>query len=161
MMNAQPQKEHQWLHQLVGNWTMEAEAIAGPDQPPFKSTGIESVRPFGGLWVLCEGRGEMPGGGVANSMMTLGYDPQKERYVGTWIGSMMTHLWVYDGEMDAARKVLTLSAEGPNFAAEGEMAKYRDVIEIVGSDHRTLTSHQLGDDGKWHQFMTAHYLRTK
>ena len=160
MMNAQPQKQHEWLQQLVGKWTMEAEALAGPDQPSFKSTGTESVRSLGGLWVLCEGRGEMPGGGIANSLMTLGYDPQKKRYVGTWIGSMMTHLWVYDGEVDATGKVLTLSAEGPNFADEGKMARYRDVIEIVGSDHRTLTSHQLGDDGKWRQFMTAHYRRT-
>jgi hypothetical protein len=35
----------------------------------------------------------MPGGGAATMFLTLGYDPQRERYVGTWIGSMMTHLW--------------------------------------------------------------------
>jgi hypothetical protein len=160
-MKTEPQKEHQWLEKLVGDWTMEAEALMGPDKPAERTKGIESVRSLGGLWFLAEGEGEMPGGGPATMLMTLGYDPQKQRYVGTWIGSMMTHLWVYDGELDADGKVLTLNAEGPGMAGNGKMAKYRDVIEFKSDDHRVLTSHVLGEDGKWSQFMTAHYRRKK
>jgi hypothetical protein len=160
-MMAKPQKEHEWLQKLVGDWTMEAEASMGPDKPAEKTRGTESVRSLGGLWYLAEGQGEMPGGGPATMLMTLGYDPQKQRYGGTWIGSMMTHLWVYDGELDAAGKMLTLNADGPSMAAEGKMTKYRDVIEFKSDDHRVLTSHLLGDDGQWHQFMTAHYRRRK
>jgi hypothetical protein len=103
----------------------------------------------------------MPGGGMATTLMTLGYDPQKQRYVGTWVGSMMTHLWVYDGYLDPEEKVLMLNAEGPSWAEEGKLAKYKDVIEIQSEDHRVLRSHMLGDDGQWHQFMTAHYRRNK
>ena len=160
-MHAEPQKEHHWLQKLVGEWTFEGEAMMGPDQPPAKSTGTESVRSVGGLWVVAEGQGDMPGGGAATMMMTLGYDPQKQRYVGTWIGSMMTHLWVYDGALDAAERVLTLEAEGPSMAAEGQMAKYKDVIEFKSDDQRVLTSHVLGDDGQWTHFMTANYHRTR
>ena len=161
-MQTEPQKEHQWLQQLVGEWTYEAEATMEPGQPPAKFTGSERVRSLGGLWILAEGQGEMPGGGTATMLLTLGYDPQKQRYLGTWIGSMMTHLWVYDGALDAAERVLTLEAEGPSMAApETKMAKYRDVIEFKSDDHRVLTSHMLGEDGKWHEFMTAHYRRKK
>lgn len=46
---------------------------------------------------MCEGLGEMPGGGIATTMMTLGYDPARKWFVGTFIGSMMTHMWVYAG----------------------------------------------------------------
>ncbi len=46
-------------------------------------------------------------------------------------------------------------------AAEGKMAKYKDVIEWKGADHRVMTSHMLGDDGKWRGFMTANYRRVK
>ncbi len=53
----------------------------GPGKPPEKAKGTESVRSLGGLWILAEGRGEMPGGGAMTTMMTLGYDPQKKR---TW-----------------------------------------------------------------------------
>lgn len=158
-MKVEPQKEHRWLQQLIGEWTYETEASMGPDQPLAKSTGTETVRSLDGLWLLAEGQGEMPGGGVATTLMTLGYDPQKQRFVGTWVGSMMTYLWVYDGELDAAEKLLTLSSEGPSMADDGKMARYRDVIEFKSADHRLLTSHLLGEDGQWHSFMTAHYHR--
>lgn len=165
-MKVEPQKEHEWLQKLVGEWNCESECSAGPGKPSEKLTGSESVRSLGGLWILCEGRGEMPGGGMATMLMTLGYDPQKKHYVGTWVGSMMTHLWIYTGSMDAEEKVLTLSAEGPKWTEEGKLeegkvAKYRDVIEIKSPDHRVLTSHMLGDDGEWRQFMTANYRREK
>ena len=159
-MLAEPQKEHEWLQKLVGEWTSEMEMMQ-PGQPPAKATGTETVRSLGGLWMVAEGQGEMPGGAPATTMMTLGYDPQKKRYVGTWVGSMMTHLWVYDGELDAAKKVLTLNTEGPSMADDGRIAQYRDVIEFKSDDHRVLTSHVLGDDGNWQQFMTADYRRKK
>ena len=160
-MHAEPQKEHQWLQKLVGEWASEAEAVMEPGKPPAKFTGTESVRSIGGLWGVCAGRGEMPGGGTATTIMTLGYDPVRKRYVGTLIGSMMTHLWVYEGSLDLTAKVLTLDTEGPHVSAEGKMTKYKDVIEFKSDDHRVLTSNMLGDDGKWLGFMTAHYRRTK
>lgn len=119
------------------------------------------MRSLGGVWILAEGQGEMPGGGAATTLITLGYDPQKKRYVGTFIGSMMTQLWMYDGALDAAERVLTLDTEGTNMAVEGTMAKYKDVIEIKSDDNRVLTSHILGDDGKWQEFMRANYRRKK
>ena len=33
--------------------------------------------------------------------------------------------------------------------------------QVKPADHRILTSHWLGEDGTWRQFMTAHYRRTK
>jgi Protein of unknown function (DUF1579) len=158
-MKTEPQQEHQWLQQLVGEWTYESECIMGPGQPPMRFKGSESMRSLGGLWVLGEGRGEMPGGDTATMIISLGYDPRKKRFVGTWIGSMMTHLWVYDGGLDAAGRVLTLDAEGPSFAGDGTLAKYQDIITLESADHRILTSRVLKDDGTWNQFMTAHYRR--
>jgi hypothetical protein len=158
-MQAEPHEQHHWLQKLIGEWTFASECPSGPDQPPAKSTGAESVRSLGGLWVVAEGQGEMPGGGMATTMMTLGFDPQRNKYVGTWIGSMMTYLWIYEGTLDSAQKVLTLAAEGPSMAGDGTLAKYRDVIEFASDDHRVLSSHLQGADGKWNQFMTAHYRR--
>lgn len=160
-MHTEPQKEHQWLQKLVGEWTYETEALIGPDQPPEKATGTETVRSLGGLWFLAEGQGEMPGGGTATTMMTIGYDPQKQSYVGTWIGSMMNYLWRYDGNLDSAETVLTLNSEGPAMSSDGEIAKYKDVIEFKNDDHRIMTSHTLSDDGQWHQFMTVNYRRKR
>jgi hypothetical protein len=158
---AEPQKEHQWLQQLVGEWTYESETTMEPGSPPEKFKGTERVRSLGGLWIVGEGQVEMPGVGTGTTMLTLGYDPARKRYVGTWIGSMMTYLWVYDGGLDAAGRTLTLDAEGPAMEGEGKLAKYRDVIEVKGDDHRVLRSQILGDDGKWQEFMVANYRRKK
>jgi hypothetical protein len=158
-MQAEPQKEHHWLQKLVGEWTYEAEMLLGPGQPPMKSQGTDSVRSIGGLWVQCEGQGEMPGGGPATSIITLGYDSAKKRFVGTFIGSVMTNLWIYDGGLNG--NVLTLDAEGPSFTEPNKTAKYQDIIEVVSDDHRILYSQLLGEDGQWHRFMTAHYRRKK
>jgi hypothetical protein len=157
----QPQKEHQWLAQLVGEWTFEGEATMGPEKPPEKFKGIERVRSLGDLWFLAEGEIEAPSGGAATTIATLGFDPQKNRFVGTFIGSMMTHLWIYDGGLDAAEKVLTLDTEGPGMSGDGKMAPYRDVIEIESSDRRSMSSHLQGEDGTWTQFMKMTYQRMK
>ena len=158
-MQAEQHKQHKWLEQLVGEWTMESECVMGPDQPPMKYGGTDSVRSLGGMWVLCDGKGEVPGGGVTLTQMALGYDPAKGKFVGTFIGSMMANLWTYEGELDAAEKVLTLSARGPSMMHPTEHANYRDVIEIVSPDYRTLSSYLEGEGGKWTHFMTAHYRR--
>jgi hypothetical protein len=162
MKNVEPQKEHLWLKRLVGNWTSEMAMPAGPDKPPETFRGTEAGRTLGDVWVLLEGKGPMVDGSSATTLFQLGYDTTRKTFVGTFIGSMMTHLWVYDsGELDESGKVLTLNAEGPDFSTEGKTAKYKDKIEFVDDDYRVLTSHTPGPDGQWVQFMKAEYRRVK
>jgi hypothetical protein len=161
IMQAEPQAQHRWLQKLVGEWAYEHEAAMAPGEPVQKFTGTETVRSIGGLWTVGEGRGEMPGGGTATTIMTLGYDPAKDRFVGTFVGSMMTHLWLYEGTLDGAGRALTLETEGPNFGPGGGTARYKDVIEFHSDDHRTLTSYMRQADGSWTTFMSAHYRRKK
>ena len=59
---------------------------------------------------------------------------------------MMTHLWVYDGALDAAGRVLTLHAEGPDMFAGGKVTQYRNVIDFKSNENCVLTSHLLGKD---------------
>ncbi|MGH7501786.1 MAG: DUF1579 domain-containing protein [Longimicrobiales bacterium] len=162
MKKAEPQKEHRWLEKLVGDWTYEMEAPPEPGKPVETFGGTEHVRSLDGLWFIAEGEGEMPGSEPATSIMTLGYDPKQKRYVGTWIGSMMTHLWVYDnGQLDGAGRVLTLEAEGPTMSGDGGMTRYKDVIEFRSDDHRVLTGNVLTGDGTWQQMMTVNYRRKR
>jgi glyoxylate utilization-related uncharacterized protein len=93
--------------------------------------------------------------------MTLGYDPEKQQYVGTWIDSMSHYLWRYEGSVDDASRVLTLEAEGPSMAAPGTTARYRETFEIKDKDHKVFTSSIEVEPGQWHTFMTVHYHRKK
>ena len=161
MMKPDIHKEHEWLTRLVGEWSYEHDCSMGPDKPRETFAGTETVRAIGDAWIIAESTGEMPGGGTAQAVLTLGYEPENKRYVGTWFGSMMTRLWVYEAKIEEPFRRLALHSDGPSFSGDGSIASYKDVIEILSDDHRTFTSHMLDADGNWQEFMTAHYRRWK
>lgn len=163
-MQTQTTQEHTWLKTLIGNWMAEGEAKPGPDAPPQKWKMPEQVTAIGDIWVQGRSEGDMPGCGHGVMVMTLGYDPARKHFVGTFIGSMMSHLWVYEGDLSSDGRTLTLRADGPAFSpegkvVEGKMAKYRDVIAFQDDNQRTLTSFMQGGDGEWIQIMQATYKR--
>jgi hypothetical protein len=159
-MATRPEKEHEWLQQLVGEWRIESEMLMGPGQPKQKSQGTESVKNLGGLWAYAEGRSVMPDGSAMTYYSALGYDVSFREYRGCWFASVSSHLWKYTGELSADGKVLTLSCAGPNMMKDGETANYRDVIEILDENHRTLTSYGQDDTtGEWREFVKARYTR--
>ena len=135
--------EHQWLMRLVGDWEFDTECNQGPDKPPVKSNGTEVVNSLGQIWSVGEMKTSMPNGEPVKSIMTLGYDSETKRFVGTFVASMTTHLWVYNGSLDPKKNVLTLDTEGPSFQGDGTTAKYQDIIEFIDDDHRTLSSQFL------------------
>lgn len=163
LQDPEPQKplaQHAWLQQLVGEWTCKAEASMGDGQEPMRMESTETCRAFGDTWVVAEGAATM-NGQPFRSMLTIGYDVDKKVFVGTWIDTIQTHMFVYRGTLDDAKKVLTLETEGPSFDDPAKTATYRDAIEIVGPDHKRMTSSMRGEDGKWVEFMKADFHRKK
>ena len=154
-----PVKEHEWLNQFVGNWNYETEIYMDPSKPPLKATGTESVRSLGGFWILADGKGEMMGKPF-NSVLTLGYDPQAKKYIGTWVDSMSSMLWKYEGAVDSTGKILTLETEGPCPGKPG-ITKFKEVTEWKSKDERVFTSSIQGDDGKWMTIVNVTSKRAK
>lgn len=154
----QPTAEHEWLTKFVGSWATDMEAMMSPDEPPMKCEGTMNSRSLGGFWVMNEMKGEMAGVAMTG-VQTIGYDPKKQKYVGTWVDSMSTHLWRYEGEVDESGKKLTLLADGPNFMGDGEMAKFRDTYEFVSEDEILATSSMLDPDGEWIDFAKGRMTR--
>ncbi|MCA9197048.1 MAG: DUF1579 domain-containing protein [Planctomycetales bacterium] len=155
-MFAKPQSEHEWFQPLLGDWDF-AHECDGPDGSTQSARGTVRATTFGGLWYLLECNGVSPEGDPWTSLFSLGYDPTKQRYVGTFIASMMTHLWVYEGKLDEQQR-LVLNVEGPKFDGTG-MTQYQDEIEIASPDHWILRSRMQLDDGQWQQFMEGHHHR--
>ena len=112
-MHADAQPQHHWLHRLVGSWTFTL--VSGHNITPDETGGggTEVVRSIGGLWVVADGQATMPGMGPYSSVATLGFNPATGRFVGTYIGSFMTHLWVYDGALDEAGRTAHARQRGP------------------------------------------------
>jgi hypothetical protein len=131
-----------------------------PGKPPVKCQGTEAVSSLGGFWVVSQLKSTMMGMNM-DARMTIGYDPARKKYVGSWVDSCTSHMWKYEGSVDASGRILTLEAEGPNMLNPGKMAKYEDVTEFKSQDHRVLTSSMQGDDGKWTTFVTMNARRKK
>lgn len=157
-MNPEPRPEHQWLQQLTGEWTYESEATAEPGQPPLQLIGTQDIRPIGDIWIESEMREETPSGPNL-SLLTLGFDPGKERFVGTFLSSMMAELWHYEGQLDPAGRVLTLDTEGPAMTGDGR-ARYQDIIEVVDDRTYEFRSRLQDESGQWVDFMQMTCRRT-
>lgn len=159
-MNTEPTKEHAWLKRYLGEWTYESECPAGPGGEMMKTTGQETVRAIGDLWIQGEGRGQVPGVDDATMILTVGFDPERGRFVGTWVGSMMSNLWVYEGWLEGD-DTLVLESTGPVWQQPGKTAKYRDITEFKGPDERAFRAMMLKEDGSWQELMSARYRRAK
>lgn len=153
----QPTERHQWLQQFVGEWDAKTD-IFMEGQEPMQSKGALSVRGLGGFWMVAEHRGEM-GGEKYTGIQTLGYDTEKNHYIGTWVDSFTGHLWTYTGELDEAKKVLTLRASGPCPMAEGQTLDFKEQLEVKSKDEYTFTSWVKNDQGEWDLTMRATYRR--
>ncbi len=155
-----PQAEHRWLQQIVGDWTYVATCSMGPDQPPSTTNGREQVRDFGGLWIVIEGEGEIPGSPDPMRMLIqLGFDPTAGLFRGTWIGSIMNMLWIYEGSLDPTGTILTLRARGPSMTGDGSLADYEDIHEVPAPGQRRFRSRTKMPDGTWNEFMSMEYQR--
>ena len=157
-MGTKPMKEHEWLQKLVGTWKTEAEMFMGPGQTA-TSTGTETVKNVGGLWAFIEGTAQMPGGPEMEYYEALGYDVSFKEYRGARFMSMSSHLWKLTGSLSPDGKTMTLTCVGPNMYKDGETANYREVIEFVDDNHRTLTSFGEDENGEMQQYMKSKHTR--
>ncbi|MEL7472721.1 MAG: DUF1579 domain-containing protein [Planctomycetota bacterium] len=157
-MKANPTPEHEWLMQMVGEWTSRSTCQM-PDGSTNTSEGRETVRAVGEVWVVGEGETVIEGARVT-SVITLGYDPAMGRYVGSWIGSPMTTFVSYEG-VRAASGALPLDCTAPDLEDPTKRSAYQDIIEIRGPDERAMISQIQNADGTWTLFMEAVYRRVR
>ena len=148
-----------FLQSLEGQWSVVAEATLGPGQEPVRTESRVVARLLGGKWLVAESPGTAPRGDPVTSILTLGHDPAEDRFVGTWISSMQSHLWRYTGTLDQSRASLTLDTRGPILGDPTTTAQYREIIEIEDADHYVVRSMILGPDGEWFEFARAEHGR--
>lgn len=153
MTMPQPRAEHAFLNRLVGRWQVSAKDMTDGED------WVEEVRSLNGIWFLAEGRGKMPGGMPATTVLTLGHNSATGKYIGSWIGTMMEHMWVYEGDLSEDGTTLSLYTTGPSFSDPSVTQAYREQIIFTGDDTRVFTSSAGQPDGGWHAFMRADYTR--
>ena len=151
--------EHEWLQQLTGEWDWVMEMPeAEPGKPPHR--GIARSRMLGEVWLISDWYDDQAEAAGPSSIQTIGFDPEKGAFVGSFISAMMARQWVYEGRLQDNRTALVLEAEGPHMQEPGKTMRYRDITHLQGNDGYTLES-EYYDGSTWQHFMRARFTRRR
>jgi Protein of unknown function (DUF1579) len=154
-----PGPEHEILKRDVGVWDATVEMQGPPGAPASVSKGTETVSLMGGgLWQITEFKGEMMGQPFEGRGAT-GFDPNKKKYVGTWVDSMTTGLSLVEATLDPSKNVMTGTMEGTD--PSGAVTKMKEVTEWKDADNRLFTLYVPMPDGKEFPVMKITYKRRK
>ncbi len=129
---ATPGAPHKRLANLAGSWTTMTRAWMEPDKPPTESKGTcEQKMLLGGRYLQQEYAGEMMGSPFTGVNL-IGYDNHTKKYVSTWIDTMSTAIYYFEGKASADGKTITQKSSFDD-PVRGPMV-WRSVTRIVNDN---------------------------
>ena len=154
---ATPGEPHKSLARMAGSWSVKCKSWMEPNKPPMESTGTcEQKMILDGRYLQQEFTGEMMGSPFTG-LGIIGYDNHTKKCVSTWIDSMSTGIYFFEGTASEDGKTITQESNYDD-PVMGPM-KYRSVTRIV--DENTLEFEMYGTDkrGKEEKMMEMTYTR--
>ena len=130
---ATPGAPHELLASMTGSWNTRTKTWMEPGNPPMESNGTcEQRMLLGGRYLQQEFTGDMMGT-TFNGIGITGYDNHKERFVSTWMDSMSTGIFFFEGTAGPDGRTITQTCRYDD-PVKGPV-KWRSVTKIV--DHNT------------------------
>jgi hypothetical protein len=151
-----PGKEHEQLNKFEGRWDAVAKGMHEGKTEESKGTETVTVG-YDGYWYVLNYNG-MHDGKTFTGHGMLGYDPNKKKYLLTWIDNMSPYAMWAEGESDSSGKTFTFTSEC--FCPElGKVGPMRSVFEFQDDKHRTLTFFRPDKTGTEKKMATIFYTR--
>lgn len=102
-----PGAPHKLLASLAGTWITRTKAKMEPGKPPMESTGTcEQEMILDGHYLQQKYTGDMMGD-TFTGINLIGYDNHTRKYVSTWVDSMSTGIYYFEGTASADGKTIT------------------------------------------------------
>ena len=102
-----PGAPHKRLAKLEGSWITRTKGWMEPGKPPMESTGTcKQKMLLGGRYLQQEYTGKMMGS-TFKGVNVIGYDNYTKKYVSTWIDSMSTGIYFFEGTASPNGKTIT------------------------------------------------------
>jgi hypothetical protein len=156
---AAPGEPHKMLANLAGSWTTKTTAWMDPDKPPMEGTGTcEQKMLLDGRYLQQEYTGEMMGSPFTGVNL-IGYDNHTKKYVSTWIDSMSTGIYYFEGTASADGKTITQESSYDD-PVRGPMA-WRSVTRIASNDRMEYEMFLTPKGGKEEKMMEMTVIRKR
>ncbi len=156
-----PGPQHKLLEGMAGTWVGKgAWTEAGMTSSFTEELSAKMV--FGGRFLACETKmsteasGPMPSM-TMNSLMFIGFDNAKQKYVHAMLGDWSTSMGTSEGSYDAATKALTMT--GTEVLGPGKERKYRMVQTFTSADSWRFEMYFTQPDGREAKAGEAVYTR--
>ncbi len=154
---ATPGAPHKLLASFVGSWMTKTKGWMEPDKPPMESAGTcEQKMILDGRFLQQEYTGDMMGSPFTGINL-IGYDNHTKKYVSTWVDSMGTGIYFFEGKASADGKTITQECRYDD-PIKGPM-KWRSVTRIV--DDHTLVYEAYGTDKRGKEEKMAEMTLTR
>jgi hypothetical protein len=153
-----PGPEHGILMEMVGRWNVDCTYFMGPGEP-MKTQATETIEAVGAFWTVSLFDAEFMGQPFQGRCV-MGFDQKRGKWVGTWIDSMSSHLFVMEGDMDPGTKALEMHCEGPA-PMTGELIPYRNVSSIREDGKRQFDMFMTLPDAGEVQMFSYVYTRAE
>ena len=102
-----PGAAHKRFAKLEGSWETSTRAWMEPGQPPVESKGsCEQKMILGGRYLQQEYQGELMGQPFSGINL-MAFDNHTKKVVSTWIDSMSTGIYFFEGEAGGNQRTLT------------------------------------------------------
>lgn len=153
--------EHKGLAAEVGAWDAVSKMWFAPGTEPMGGTAVETNKMLGKMWLISEYKGEMMRAPFVGHGQ-FGYDPQKKKYVGTWIDTFSPYLSVMEGTLDEKTMTLTMMSKGID-PMTGKETVSKMVSTMIDHDHKKFQIFMPveGKEGEWWKQMEIEYTRRK
>ncbi len=152
-----PGAPHKLLAGMAGSWATKTKGWMDPSKPPMESAGTcEQKMILGGRFLQQEYNGEMMGSPFAGIGVT-GYDNHTKKYVSTWMDSMGTGIYLFEGTASADGKTITQESHYDD-PFRGPMT-WRSVTKIVDKNTHVFEMYGIDKNGKEEKMMEITYTR--
>jgi hypothetical protein len=154
---ATPGEPHKQMASMAGTWTTKTKSWMDPSQPPMESTGTcEQKVLLDGRFLQQDCTGDMMGQKFTGIGL-MGYDNFTKKYKATWMDSMGTGIYVFEGTSSADGKTINMTSNWDD-PIEGSM-KVRTVTKIIDNNTQVFEMYGTGKAGKEIKMMEMTYTR--
>ncbi len=155
---ATPAASHTLLARMAGCWDVKSTCWMEPGKPVESSGTSEQKMILDGRFLQQDFSGDMAGSPFSGIGYT-GYDNHKGKYVSTWMDTMGTGIYYFEGTVGSDGRTITQTCNYDD-PVQGPV-KWRSVTTLVDDDTLEFEMYTTNASGKEEKMAEMTYTRCK